>query len=160
MVELILTRAQTGFNIAEAFPKGELTKGHAQKLIPAGEGFYFVVSVVASHTPTKLLWMDQISELGEDKFSGMHPETLDTLEIIRLYGWCFKIEVSFKQAIHTVGAYAYHFWMQDMTPIRRGSGKQYVQRKSEIYRAHVRRKLAAYERHIQLGLIAQGLLQY
>ena len=41
-----------------------------------------------------------------------------------------------------------------------GSGKQYVQRKSEIYRAHVRRKLAAYERHIQLGLIAQGLLQY
>jgi hypothetical protein len=76
MVELILTRAQTGFNIAEAFPKGELTKGHAQKLIPAGEGFYFVVSVVASHTPTKLLWMDQISELGEDKFSGMHPESL------------------------------------------------------------------------------------
>ena len=33
------------------------------------------------------------------------------LDIIRLYGWRFKIELGFKQAIHTVGAYAYHFWM-------------------------------------------------
>ena len=85
---------------------------------------------------------------------------MSPLDIIRLYGWRFKIEVGFKQSIHTLGAYAYHFWMQAMTPIRRGGGNQHLHRKSESYRQGVRRKLAAYERHIQLGLIAQGLMVY
>jgi len=32
--------------------------------------------------------------------------TMNPLDVIRLYGWRFKIELGFKQAIHTVGAYA------------------------------------------------------
>ena len=46
-----------------------------------------------------------------------------------------------------------------LTPLRRASGNQYLHHKSEAYRNAVRRKVAAYPRHIQLGLIAQGLLQ-
>lgn len=47
-----------------------------------------------------------------------------------------------------------------MTPIRQSSGDQYLHKKSEAYRQAVRRKLDAYHRFIQIGLIAQGLLQY
>lgn len=86
--------------------------------------------------------------------------SLSPMEIISLYGLRFKIEVSFKQAIRTIGSYAYHFWMKTMTPLRRSSGDQYLHRKSEQYRKAVRRKLDAYHRFIQIGLIAQGLLQY
>jgi hypothetical protein len=86
--------------------------------------------------------------------------TLSALEIITGYGLRFKIELSFKQALRAVGAYGYHFWMSAMQKISRKGKTQFLHRKSERYRRDVRRKLGAYHRHIQLGLIAQSLLQY
>jgi hypothetical protein len=71
----------------------------------------------------------------------------------------FKIEVAFKQAVHTVETYSYHFWMAAMTPITRRSGNQHLHHKSDPYRAQVRRKRRADLCHIQTGVIAQGLLQ-
>ena len=85
--------------------------------------------------------------------------SLAPLEILQLYGYRFKIELGFRQAVHVLGAYAYHFWMLGMKPLRRGDGDQYLHRTSDSYRAAIRRKLRAYHVHVQLGCIAQGLLQ-
>lgn len=86
---------------------------------------------------------------------------LDPIRIIALYGYRFKIESSFKQALHTLGAYAYHFWMLDMIPLsRKRSGDQYLHRCSPDYRRLVYRKMDAYHRFVQLACIAQGLQQY
>jgi hypothetical protein len=86
--------------------------------------------------------------------------TLSPQQIIEGYSYRFKIEASFKAALNTLGTYAYHFWMMAMTPRSRRSGNQYLHRTSDDYRRLVRRKLAAYHRYVQLGCIAQGLLQY
>jgi hypothetical protein len=58
------------------------------------------------------------------------------------------LEVSFKQAIHTLGTYLYHFWMK---PIKRGSGNQNIAGKPEKYKQAVKRKIDAYHRYVQLG---------
>jgi hypothetical protein len=32
------------------------------------------------------------------------------LQIIELYGYRFKVEVTFKSLKHTIGSFFYHFW--------------------------------------------------
>ncbi|MDZ7752672.1 MAG: transposase [Gammaproteobacteria bacterium] len=85
---------------------------------------------------------------------------LDAVEIIRLYGLRFKIEHSFKQAVRQIGTFAYHFWMQDMKPLKRRNGNQYLHRETLRYRENVKRKIHAYHVFMQAGVVAQGLLQY
>lgn len=86
--------------------------------------------------------------------------TLEPLEIILLYGYRFRIELGFRHAVHVLGAYAYHFWMSTMKPLRRWDGDQYLHRKTDAYRTAIKRKMIAFHLHVQLGCIAQGLLQH
>ena len=84
--------------------------------------------------------------------------TFEPLTVIAVYGYRFRIEVMFKQAIHTLGVYTYHFWMKAMKPTKKGNGNQFPHHESALYRAAIRRKIDAYHRFVQLGCIAHGLL--
>ena len=86
--------------------------------------------------------------------------TLDALEIIRIYGLRFKIEHAFKQAVHVLGTFAYHFWMNTMKPLKRRNGNQHLHRESKKYRNAVQRKMGAYHVFVFAGIVSQGLLQY
>lgn len=85
--------------------------------------------------------------------------TLEPMEIIKSYGMRFKIEVMFKEAVHTIGTFSYRFWMQRMGKKRRGDGDDYLHRKMSNYRQQYISKVSAYNTFIQAGLIAQGFLQ-
>ena len=86
--------------------------------------------------------------------------SLDPLKVVAIYGYRFKIEVGFRQALHTLGGYAYHFWMLAMRPISRRTGNQHLHMKTDRYRKMVRRKMGAYHRYVQLACVAQGIQQY
>jgi len=86
--------------------------------------------------------------------------SLDPMDIIQGYSLRFKIEVMFKQAVHQVGAFMYHFWLKAMLPRKRGSGDIILQFEPDNFREKVAQKLNAYHLFIQLGFIAHGLMQY
>lgn len=63
---------QTGFDITQAFSIGQLSEGHAEVLIPAGEDFGVFVSLVSLNTPAKVVYGQEIHELCKNSSSGIH----------------------------------------------------------------------------------------
>jgi hypothetical protein len=74
---------------------------------------------------------------------------LEASKVVELYGYRFKIEVSFKEFVQRIGGFAYRFWSKKV-----GKRRVIGEEKRDIH------KEQSYHVHLQSGVIAQGLLQY
>jgi hypothetical protein len=76
VVQLAAHGAQAGFDVAETLAVGQLSKGHRQILVAAGEAPMVRISAIAFDTLLELVGRQVIQELGEDGMSGVHPSLL------------------------------------------------------------------------------------
>jgi len=81
------------------------------------------------------------------------------LDVIKLYGLRFKIEVSFKTAVRNVGAFAYHFWTGTFKRDSAMKGDVDLSSFNSKERRAILAKIDAYHLHIMVGHIAQGIAQ-
>jgi hypothetical protein len=84
MVEFGFHGIQTSFDFAEAVSAGQLSKGHAQELIEAGELPDTVVAFVLPHAAIEIALGQRVHELREKILPGVHRQGLST-------GFCGKV---------------------------------------------------------------------
>ena len=72
MVESFASGVETGGDIAQSFPPGQLRKGHADQLLSATEMPNLALRVVSLNQPGKRLAIYQIEDLGEDVAARVH----------------------------------------------------------------------------------------
>ena len=72
VIELLLGCPEAGLDVPQAFPIGQLGKGHAEILIPTREALDFVVAVVSLDTLAKIVYGQEVHQLREDCTTNVH----------------------------------------------------------------------------------------
>jgi hypothetical protein len=76
VVEPVFHGSQTGYDIAKAFPVGQLGESQAEELVEAREGFDFVIPAVSLDAFPKLVKRQERHDLGENGRRGVHRSLL------------------------------------------------------------------------------------
>jgi hypothetical protein len=88
---------------------------------------------------------------------------LSAEQIIRLYGYRFKIEVTFRTLKQLLCCFGYHFWSVVMPKLKRfgkkGEKDPLSQVRTKKERKQILRAFTATERFVMMNLIAVGLLE-
>jgi hypothetical protein len=64
---------QTECRIRETFSMGLLPEGHTEKLLPTGETFIIVITIVPFNTPFEDVIRCKLDQLGKHHLSFVHP---------------------------------------------------------------------------------------
>ena len=76
VIQLIPHRTQTGLDVAEALPKSQLSEGHAEELVEAGEASDLVIATVSLDAFSELMNRQEIHNLGKDGRRCIHRSLL------------------------------------------------------------------------------------
>lgn len=80
-------------------------------------------------------------------------------EIIAAYGLRFKIEVTFRQLVHLLGGFAYRFWLKGLPTLPTWPSNLVLSDYPQAVQTQILNKVEAFERFVNLNVIALGLLQ-
>ena len=72
MIEFRTLCTQAGFDVAQAFPIGQLTKGHTQVLVETVECLQLVISPVSLDTLPERVKGEMVEQLGKNEFARTH----------------------------------------------------------------------------------------
>lgn len=72
MVLVSRTSVEASFNVPEPLAPGQLCKGHANELAPAGELTDFVIAPISNNAAMKLLRVNPVEQLSQHVLSGVH----------------------------------------------------------------------------------------
>ena len=64
--------SQAGFNISQTFPVRQLSEGHAEILVPAGERSHPLIAFVSLDAPAEFMHGEEIHKLRENQPAGIH----------------------------------------------------------------------------------------
>ena len=97
---------------------------------------------------------------GEDRFILMCSDlTLSPADIIRVYSYRFKIEVSFKMLKHLMGVFFYRFWTNAWPRIGKRTASNLSAVTDPSKKRLIMKTTNAIEGFVNFGCIAAGILQ-
>lgn len=76
VIEPVFHRSKTGLDIAKTFAVGQLGEGQAEELIEARKAFDLVIPAVAPDAFSKFVKRQEVHDLGEDSWRGIHRSLL------------------------------------------------------------------------------------